>query len=60
MTFRRKDNSVFEGQISSRDFEDVDSTTSILVTIRDVSNRLQRTQKTKDDSFENKTTKACS
>ncbi len=37
--FRRKDNSIFEAEISSRNFIDVDGSTSIILTVRAVRNR---------------------
>ncbi len=40
ISLKRKDGSVFETEISSREFTDFDGSTSILVTVRDISNRL--------------------
>ncbi len=40
LAFKRKDGSTFEAEISSKEFVDFDGSASLLVTIRDVSNRL--------------------
>ena len=40
LTFRRKDGSTFEAEISSKEFVDVDGSNSLLVTVHDMSNRL--------------------
>ena len=41
LAFKRKDKSVFEAEISSRNFVDVDGSTSIFLTIRDLKNRFR-------------------
>ncbi len=41
LAFKRNDKSVFEAEISSRNFEDVDGSTSIFLTIRDLKNRFR-------------------
>ena len=45
LAFRRKDYSTFEAEISSKEFVDVDGSKSLLVTVRDVSNRLMLEEK---------------
>ncbi len=45
LSFRRKDNSLLEVEISSRTFLDTDGSTSILISVRDISDRIMHEEK---------------
>ncbi len=45
LAFKRKDGSIFEAEISSKEFVDIDNSNSILITVRDISNRLMLEEK---------------